>query len=233
MIVPISTPSAQAVVSAAGGTIPVVFTAVTDPEGAQLVDNAKSPGGNVTGVSDLSPLSDHLVMVRSILPQSATLGVIYNPGEANSVALMEKLGELAPGAGYEIVEATATKSSEVQQAARSLVGKVDAIYIPTDNTVVSAFEAAVQVAVESKIPLFAGDTDSVKRGAIAAVGFNYYDIGKQTAAVVVRVLKGENPGDIPVAQAEGTNLVVNTKAAAEMGVELSPGMVASAAQVIE
>ncbi len=233
VIVPISTPSAQAVVSAAGGNVPVVFTAVTDPKGAQLVSDLDHPGGNVTGVSDLLPLADHLALIREVLPDAKSLGVIFNSGEANSVALVERLRELAPGAGFDLEEATATKSSEVQQAARSLVGKVDAIYIPTDNTVVSAFEAVAQVARENKVPLFAGDTDSVKRGAIAAVGFNYYDIGKQTGEIVARVLNGEKPGDIPVVFASGSNLVVNKKAAEAMGVELSPGLVARANDVIE
>ncbi|WP_040485544.1 ABC transporter substrate-binding protein [Lutibaculum baratangense] len=233
VIVPISTPSAQAVVSAAGGSIPVVFSAVTDPVGAQLVSDLTGPGGNVTGVSDLSPISDHLALVREILPEARRLGVIFNSGEANSVALVEKLKEFAPGAGFEVVEATATRSSEVQQAALSLTGKVDAIYVPTDNTVISALEAAVQVAQQNRIPLFTADTDSVRRGAIAAVGFNYYDVGRQTAELVARILEGETAGDIPVVLAEGTNLVVNPAAAEAMGVELSPGLVARANEVIE
>jgi len=141
VIVPISTPSAQAVV-AATKDIPVVFTAVTDPVGAELVKDAAMPGGNVTGVSDLSPLADHLALIKEITPDAKTIGVIFKPGEANSVTLIEKLKELAGPAGYEVVEASATKTADVQQAARSLVGKVDVIYVPTDNTVVSALEAA-------------------------------------------------------------------------------------------
>lgn len=232
VIVPISTPSAQAVVA---GTkdIPVVFTAVTDPVGAGLVADAANPGGNVTGVSDMSPIPDHLALIREITPGVARLGIIYNPGEANSVALANRLKELAPGAGMQIVEASATKTAEVQQAARSLVGKVDAIYIPTDNTVVSALEAAVQVAEQNKIPLYAGDTDSVPRGAIAAIGFNYYDIGLQTAQIVARVLKGEAPGSIPVTQAQGTDLIVNPGAAEKMGVTIPEAVVSRANTVVK
>lgn len=231
VIVPISTPSAQAVVA---GTkdIPVVFTAVTDPVGAGLVADAASPGGNVTGVSDMSPLADHLALIREITPDAAKLGVIYNPGEANSVALAEKLKELAPDAGLEIVEASATRTADVQQAARSLVGKVDAIYVPTDNTVVSALEAAVQVAEQNRIPLYAGDTDSVPRGAIAAIGFNYYDIGLQTAQIVAKVLKGEAPGSIPVTQAQGTDLIVNPGAAEKMGVTIPEAVLSRANTVV-
>lgn len=232
VIVPISTPSAQAVVA---GTkdIAVVFTAVTDPVGAGLVADAANPGGNVTGVSDMSPIPDHLALIREITPGVARLGIIYNPGEANSVALANRLKELAPGVGMQIVEASATKTAEVQQAARSLVGKVDAIYIPTDNTVVSALEAAVQVAEQNKIPLYAGDTDSVPRGAIAAIGFNYYDIGLQTAQIVAKVLKGEAPGSIAVAQAQGTDLIVNPGAAAKMGVTIPEAVVSRANTVVK
>lgn len=232
VIVPISTPSAQAVV-AATKDIPVVFTAVTDPVGAELVADAAMPGGNVTGVSDLSPLADHLALIKEVTPDAKKIGVIYNPGEANSVSLITKLKELASGAGYEVVEASATKTSEVQQAARSLVGKVDVMYIPTDNTVVSALEAAVQVAEQNSIPVYAGDTDSVPRGAIAAIGFNYYDIGLQTADIVIKVLKGEKPGSIPVMQAQGTNLVVNPGAAKKMGATIPEAVIKRANTVVQ
>src|SRR5690606_17741130 len=137
--------------------IPIVFTAVTDPLGAQLVASLDKPGANVTGLSDLSPLAEHIALMKEITPNAKKIGVVYNPGEANSVTLITKLKELAGPAGIEIVESPATKSAEVQQATRALVGKVDAIYIPTDNTVVSALEAAIAVAIESKIPLYAGD----------------------------------------------------------------------------
>lgn len=232
VIVPISTPSAQAVVSATQ-SIPVVFTAVTDPVGAQLVANADKPGGNVTGISDFSPLADHLALIKEITPNVAKLGVIYNPGEANAVSLIEALKKMAPDAGVEIVESNATKTSEVQGAALALVGKADAIYVPTDNTIVSALEAAVKVAVENKVPLYAGDTDSVGRGAIAAVGFNYFDIGKQTGEVVAAVLKGTAPGDIAVKVAAGTDLVVNPKAAQSMGVTIPEAVIKRASKVVE
>jgi len=171
VIVPISTPSAQAVVA---GTkdIPVVFTAVTDPVGAKLVSNAAKPGGNVTGLSDFSPLDDHLALIKEITPDAKRVGVVYNPGEANSVSLVSALKERLSAVGMELVESTATKSTEVQAATRALIGKADVVYIPTDNTIVSALEAAVKVSEENKLPMFAGDTDSVPRGAMAAIGFN-------------------------------------------------------------
>ncbi|MBB4301733.1 putative ABC transport system substrate-binding protein [Rhodobium orientis] len=232
VIVPISTPSAQAVVA---GTrdIPVVFTAVTDPVGAKLISNTEKPGGNVTGLSDFSPLDDHLALIREISPDAKTIGIVYNSGEANSVALLEGMRSRVEAAGMELVESVATKSAEVQGATRALIGKADVIYIPTDNTIVSALEAAVKVAEENDIPLYSGDTDSVSRGALAAVGFNYHDIGVQTGQIVARVLKGEKPGDIAVKVAAGTNLIVNPGAAERMGVTIPKAVIDRANTVVE
>jgi putative tryptophan/tyrosine transport system substrate-binding protein len=232
VIVAISTPSAQAVV-AATRDIPVVFTAVTDPLGAKLVGDLKNPGGNVTGVSDLSPIPQHLDLIARITPNAKRIGVISNPGEANSVTLVGLLKEHAPARGMTIVEAAAPRSNDVLAAARSLVGKVDVIYVPTDNTVVSALEAVIKTGIENKIPVYAGDTDSVPRGAIAALGFNYYDVGRQTGAIVARVLKGEKPGAIPVESIQKTDLAVNLKSAAAMGVTIPAEVVSAAKTVIK
>jgi putative ABC transport system substrate-binding protein len=232
VIVPISTPSAQAVVGATDD-IPVVFTAVTDPLGAKLVADLEQPGGNVTGMSDLSPIALHLDLVREIMPEAGRLGVIHNPGEANSVTLLELIREEAPARGFEVVEAAAPRSSDVLAAARSLVGKVDAIYVPTDNTVVTALEAIVKVGTDNQLPVFAGDTDSVPRGAIAALGFNYYDLGRQTGKMVVRVLEGELPGTMAVEGVETTELFVNPAAAEAMGISLPAAVVERAKVVVE
>jgi putative tryptophan/tyrosine transport system substrate-binding protein len=232
VIVPISTPSAQAVVSATRD-VPVVFTAVSDPLGAQLVNDMDKPGGNVTGLSDMSPVAEHVALIKEILPAAKTIGYLYNSGEANSVSLLAALKAEAEKAGMGVVESAATKSAEVQGAARALVGRADAIYVPTDNTIISALEGAVAVAEESKLPLFTADTDSVSRGSIAALGFNYYDVGKQTGDVVVRVLKGENPGDIPVKVAAGSDLIINSAAAQKMGVQLPESVLKRANRVIE
>ncbi|MBB5536692.1 ABC transporter substrate-binding protein [Rhizobium giardinii] len=232
VIVPISTPSAQAVVSSTRD-IPVVFTAVSDPLGAQLVNDMDKPGGNVTGLSDLSPVAEHVALIKEILPNAKSIGYLYNSGEANSVSLLAVLKTQAEKAGLTVVESAATKSAEVQGAARALVGRADVIYIPTDNTIISALEGAVAVAEEAKLPLFTADTDSVSRGAVAALGFNYHDVGKQTGDVVVRVLKGENPGDIAVKVAAGTDLVINKAAASKMGVTFPESVLGRATRVIE
>jgi putative ABC transport system substrate-binding protein len=232
VIVPISTPSAQAVVGATK-EIPVVFTAVTDPVGARLVTNLERPGGNVTGISDRSPIGLQLDLIRQLVPAARRLGVIYNPGEANSVTLVELIRRQAPARGLEIVEATAPRAGDVLPAAERLVGNVDAIYVPTDNTVVAALEVVVSVGTENQLPVFAGDTESVPRGALAALGFNYYDLGRQTGKMVVRVLEGAKPGDIPVEGVQITELYLNPRAAEAMGVTIPPEMLARAKFVVD
>lgn len=232
VIVPIATPSAQAVV-AATRDIPVVFTAASDPVGSQLVKTMEKPGGNVTGVSDMSPVVDHVALIKEIFPDIKKIGYLYNSGETNSISSLAALKEAAAKENIEIVESAATKSSEVKGAAQALVGRADVMYVPTDNTIVSALESAVTVAEEAQLPLFTADTDSVSRGAMAALGFNYYDVGKQTGEVVVRILKGEKPGDIDVEIAKGTDLVVNLNAAKKMGVELPQAVIDRATSKIE
>ena len=231
VIVPISTPSAQAVV-AATRDIPVVFTAVTDPVSAQLVRSMDKPGANVTGVSDMAPVGEHVALIQEIVPGAKRLGVVFNPGEPNSVAMVNVLKEEAAKRGLTVVNAAANKSADVQTAARSLVGKADAIYVPLDNTVVSALEGLLAVGAQAKLPVFSADTDSVVRGTIASLGFDYRQVGRQTGEVVVRVLKGEKPGDLPATYARGTDLFVNPKAAAAMGVTIPDAVAKRATKTV-
>lgn len=231
VIVPISTPSAQAV-AAATRDIPVVFTAVTDPVGAQLVKSLEKPGANITGLSDMAPVAEHVALIREILPTAKRLGVLYNPGEPNSVVLVKILKDEAAKVGLSVVEASVPKSADAQPAIRSLVGKADAVYVPLDNTVVSALESVISVGQQAKLPIFSADTDSVTRGAAASIGFDYFQVGKQTGAVVARVLKGEKPGDIAVALAKGTDLFVNPKSAAAMGVTIPDSVLKRATKVV-
>lgn len=231
VIVAIATPSAQTMV-ASTKTIPIVFSAVTDPVGAKLVSNHAHPGANVTGVTDMTPIAAHMALVKRVVPTAKRLGVVANPGEANSVTLVDLIKVEAPKAGMAVVEAAATKSGDVLAAARSLVGKVDAIYVPTDNTVVSAFEAVAKVGNEADIPVLAGDNGSAKRGAVAAAGFNYYDIGVQTGKMVVKILQGTKPGDIAVQGVAKSELYVNLKAAKSQGVVLSPKLIDEAKEVV-
>ena len=233
VVVGIATPSAQALASSARD-LQQVFSAVTDPVGAKLVKSMdKANGGNITGVSDLSPIDSHMALIKTIVPEAKRLGVVFNPGESNSVTLVGLVKKYAPAHGMEVVEAGSPKSSDVLAAARSLVGKVDVIYVPTDNTVVSAFEAVIKVATEAKIPVISADTDSVKRGAIAAQGFNYYDLGRQTGKMVVAILKGKKAGEIKPEGVSKTELYVNPESAKKMGVTLSDELIKSAKEVVK
>ncbi|MHB0842096.1 ABC transporter substrate-binding protein [Stutzerimonas nitrititolerans] len=231
-IVAIATPSAQAVV-ASTKSVPVVFAAVTDPVAAQLVRNWEPSGSNVTGVSDELELDRQMELVKRVIPEAKRVGMVYNPGEANSVVVVERLRELLPEMGMTLVEAAAPRSVDVGSAARSLVGKVDVIYTNTDNNVVSAYESLVKVGMDTKTPLIASDTDSVKRGAIAALGIDYYQHGIQAGELVVRLLKGEEPGSIAPQKTAELSLFINRSAAAAQGVTLSPELIDSAAEVIE
>lgn len=231
-IVAIATPSAQAVV-ASTKTVPVVYSGVTDPIAAQLVKGWGASGTNVTGVSDKLPLDKQVALIKRVVPKVKTVGMVYNPGEANSVVVVKELKSLLAKEGLSLREAAAPRTVDIASAAKSLVGKVDVIYTNTDNNVVSAYEALVKVANESKVPLVAADTDSVKRGAIAALGINYSDLGHQTGKVVARILKGEKPGAIPSQTSDNLELFVNPGAAQKQGVTLSQDLIKEAKQVIQ
>lgn len=232
VIVAIATPAAQSVV-AATKSVPVVYSGVTDPVAAQLVKGWGPSGTNVTGVSDKLPLDRQVALIKRVVPNAKTVGMVYNPGEANSVVVVQALKEILAKQGMTLKEAAAPRTVDIGPAAKSLIGKVDVIYTNTDNNVVSAYEALVKVANEAKIPLVAGDTDSVKRGGIAALGINYGDLGRQTGKVVARILKGEKPGAIASETSSNLELFANTGAAAKQGVALSPDLVKEAKTVIK
>lgn len=232
VIVAIATPSAQTV-AAAARNVPVVFSAVTDPVAAKLVQSWEAPGANITGVSDMLPIEKHLDMLQRAMPDAKRIGTVYNPGEANAAALIELLEERLQARGLELVKGAATKTSEVLGAARSLVGKADAIYLTTDNTVISAAEAVISVGERAKIPVFAADTATVERGAVAALGFNYYNHGRQTGAMVARVLEGAGTADMPVETMEELDLYVNPEAAERMGVTLPEDLIQEAVKVVK
>ncbi|NVD35091.1 ABC transporter substrate-binding protein [Marinobacter lutaoensis] len=231
VIVAIATPSAQTV-AAATKNIPVVFSAVTDPVGAKLVRSLEAPGGNITGVSDMLPIEKHIDLLQRVMPEAKRIGTVYNPGEANAVSLVNLLDERLAARGLTLVKAAATKTSEVLGAARSLVGDVDAIYLTTDNTVISAAEAVISVGERAKIPVFAADTATVERGAVAALGFNYYEHGRQTGQMVYRILQGAGTADMPVETMDTLDLFVNPDAAERMGITLSDDLIRDAKEVI-
>jgi len=233
VIVSIATPNSQAAIAAAEGTdIPVVFTAVTDPVGSGLISNWEShPDENATGVSDMIVVSDDIDLILEILPGVATLGTLYNAGESNSVFLVEKLNEACDARGITVVEKTVSTSADVLTAAQSLVGQVDAIWVGTDNTVVTGLEALIGVCEDNDIPLFPADEDSIVRGGIAAYSFDYYDIGYQTGEMVARILSGAAVNTIPVEKGMVISLSVNTAAAERMGVTLPQAVIDRAVTV--
>ena len=232
VIVAIATPSAQAV-AAATKDIPLVFSAVTDPVAAKLVPSMQPSGTNITGVSDALELDKQIELIKRVAPAAKRVGMVFNPGEANSVVVLEQMRELLPRHGMTLVDAAAPRSVDVGSAARSLIDKVDVFYTSTDNNVVSAYEALVKVGMDAKIPLVAADTDSVARGAVAAYGMDYKAIGVQTGEMVVRILKGEKPGDIASETSNKLSLHVNPGSAQKQGVTLAEDLIKDAAKVIE
>lgn len=222
LILAISTPSAQAALQATK-EIPVLFTAITDPVSAKLVKSMEEPGGNVTGTSDTHPeaIKNTIASIKEFFPDAKKVGVIYNSGEPNSVVNVEKAKEAMKENGLEAVEVTVSSSSEVKQAAETLIGRADVLYIPKDNTVVSALESVITVANDKKIPAFVGESDSVKRGGFASYGFEYHDLGYTTGKMAVDILEGKKPSEIPVGVPEKLELVINKKTADILGVELT------------
>lgn len=233
LILAIATPTAQAAAQTSK-QIPIVFTAVTDPVEAGLVSSMEKPEGNVTGTSDMNPVEEQLKLIKEINPDAATVGIIYSSGEVNSKVQVDAAKAVAGNLGLTISEAAITSATEVKQAAESMVGKVDAYYIPTDNLVVSSIAAVLSVAEDQKIPVIAAEENSVKSGAIATYGIDYTKLGEQTADMAVKILKGEaQPGDMPVEVQADMKLVINTKAAEKMGVEIPQSMLDRAGELVE
>jgi len=226
LILAIATPTAQSVVQAVTDT-PILFTAVTDPVSADLVESLEAPGGNATGTSDANPVVEQLELVTRLAPDATRVGIVYSSGEVNSQVQVEWAKEAAADLGLEIVEAAVSTSAEVQQAAESL--DVDAFYVVTDNAVVSALESLIQVAETKKIPAIAAEGDSVARGTIATYGISYYELGYQTGEMAVKILKGEaEPATMPVETQSELQLYLNLGAAERMGVTIPEDLLAEA-----
>ncbi|WP_413110635.1 ABC transporter substrate-binding protein [Thaumasiovibrio sp. DFM-14] len=232
VLVGIATPTAQAL-AASTKSIPVVFTAVTDPVGAKLVKQLAQPGGNVTGLSDLSNVAQHVELMQELIPGLKAIGVVYNPGEANSVALVELLQDAAKARGVIVVEGTALKTADVLSAAQIVASKSDVIYAPTDNTIASAIEALVKAGNQAKTPIVGAETSYVQKGALAALGFDYYQVGIQTADYVDAILKGEKPGELDVTVAKGSDLALNQSAAKKLGITIPVSIVERATSITE
>lgn len=211
LVLAIATPSAQAMASASQN-IPILITAVTDPVEAKLVNSMEKPGTNVTGTTDMNPIKEQFELLKKLVPQAKNVGVIYNAGEVNSQVQVKMAKEVAKNLGIELIEATVTTSADVLQASQSLVGKVDAIYVPTDNMVVSAAQSVIQVADKNKIPIIAGESSVVDKGGLATIGINYNNLGKQTGEMAIKVLKGSKPQDMAIESQKQFDMVFNKEA---------------------
>lgn len=236
VIVPITTPTTQAMV-AATKTIPIVFATVIDPIKAKVIAHYQKPGGNVTGVSDAPPIEAQLKLFKEIVPKLKKLGFVYNPGLDSSKATLAWVQQRGQKLGIEVVEAPAPTTNEVIPATEKLVGKVDAIYVPNDTTVVAALETVVKIGKDTKTPVFTGETRGVGRGAIASVGLDYTQVGMLAGHMVAAVLNGEKPGDIDAVIAyekiPDNIIVVNKASAAAMGVTLPDDLLKRASKVIQ
>lgn len=236
VVVSITTPTSQAMATSIK-EIPLVFVTVTDPVRARLIDRYVKPGGNITGVSDAAPIGQQLRLFREIIPKLITLGFIYNPALDSSNATLGWVKEQGEPLGIQIVESVAPTTNEVVPATLKLVGKVDAIYVPNDTTVVAALESVVKIGRETQTPVFTGETRGVDRGALASIGLNYVQVGRLAGLMVADILEGQKPGDIDAVIAyqklPNFDLTVNKSSAAAMGAELPPAVLARATKVIE
>jgi putative tryptophan/tyrosine transport system substrate-binding protein len=219
IILAIATTAAQgAVKGTQGKNIPVVFASVTDPVGSKVLLNPQNPEANITGVTNYVDIERQLETFLQILPFKK-LGIIYNPGEANSVTIVEKTQKLALQMNFQIITAPATKTSDVATAAQSLVGKVDAIFINNDNTALAAFDSITKIGKEHKIPVFVSDVDIIDKGALAALGADQFVLGVQMGQIAVDVLKSKKISDIPMEKPRTITLKLNHAVAKELGIK--------------
>lgn len=235
--VAISTPSAQTLFFAAekqGSKIPIVYTAVSDPAAAKL----ESKTYPITGVLDVPDLEGLLELIHALLPSIKTLGILYNPSETNSASTVTYLKKLLQDHGIKIQAVTVNKTTDVSQAMHSLIGKVDALYFPQDNTVVAAIETVVHIANHTSpnlsgiLPIFANDTALVKKGVLAAIGYDYADVGRATGRVVSQIFKGEDPQHIPLQHPEYLKTLINGELARKLSLKIPSTLQRSRVEVI-
>jgi len=235
LVVAIATASAQAAVDVFRGTdTPVIYGAVTDPvEAAKLVPSATDPSGNgnVTGVSDMIPVAAHLQLLKDLSPDIETIGIVYNPGEANSVILTEMAIAAAPDLGLTIVTATADTTANVPLAAQSLIGRVDAYYVSTDNTVVSAIDSVLSASEEAGVPFLVSDPTSLPHATLAA-GFDYYDLGLAVGKVILDILSGVGTDEIPVTYVAEGQIHLNLDAAGSIGLAFTDSVIERASAIL-
>ena len=220
LILAIATPAAQAVANLTRN-IPILVTAVTDPASAKLVKSNELPGTNVSGTSDLTPVEAQIKLAKQLVPDMQTIGFLYCSSEQNSKFQIDIAKKVCDELGIKYVDATVSNSNEIQQVTQSLVGKVDAIYAPTDNMIAAGMATVALVAVPAKLPVFCGEQGMTELGGLATYGINYYELGKQTAKQAVAILKdGKNPADMPIEYLANGDLYINMDNAKAIGVAI-------------
>ena len=220
LVLAIATGAAQSMASNTT-EIPILFTAVTDPVDAGLVVSNEAPGGNVSGTNDMSPIAQQIDLMLQLKAETKTVGLLYNSSEDNSVLQIDIVKGVLEEKGIAWIEQTVTNSSDVQQAAQSVVPKVDAVYLPTDNVIASAMPIVAQVANDAKVPVICGEENMVTGGGLATLGLNYYNLGYQTGEMAVRILVGgADISTMPVESQTDFNYVINGETAAAMGIEI-------------
>ena len=235
LICAIATPSAMSAYnSAMDADIPVIYTAVSDPAGAGLVNEDGTNVGNITGTSDKLPVTEQMALIRELMPDAKKIGILYTTSEANSVSTIQEYKDHAEEYGFEIVDTGINTIAEVEMAAKDLASKVDCISNLTDNTVVSALQTVLAAANDAKIPVFGSEVEQVKNGCVAAVGIDYVALGKQTGEMAAKVLKGEaTAAETPFEIYEGGNVYVNTEAAGNIDFTISDDVLGEAAEIYE
>jgi len=220
MIVPIATPAAQAAM-ASTKTVPIVFSAISNPVAAGLVTSFEETTGNITGVSNSIPIEDIFKLAGTLTPNAKVFGFVYNTSEINSTSGIARAKSYCDKNGIKYKEATITGTADLQQAASSLVGKVDAFFTPNDNTVASAMATYVQVATDAKLPIYAGADSMVKDGALATVGIDYVKLGKQTAVMIARIVNGQTIKENHVEQVAEYANMININTANKLGITIT------------
>ena len=223
LILAIATPAVQAV---AGVTteIPIIGTAVTDFADSGLVASNDAPGGNITGSSDLTPVAEQIELLTQLLPEAKTVGVLYCSAESNSEIQVQMAEAACASNNLEAVRYSVSSSNEIQQVVESAVGKVDALYCPTDNTIAAGMTTVAMVANENGLPTICGETGMVENGGLATYGIDYFELGKRAGAMAVRILvDGEDPATMPIEHlaAEECELSTNPETAEALGIDLS------------
>lgn len=217
LVLGIATPTAQSL-AVVNQDIPQLFTAVTDPVEAGLVDSLENPGGNITGTSDMADIESQVNLLIEIADNPEVIGLIYNSSEVNSQIQVDQAVEIIESRGLDTNIQTVTSTNDVQQTLSNLATNSDAIYIPTDN-VLSATAATVgEIAKDNNVPIVPGSTDMVENGGLATLGIDYYNLGKQTAKMAVSILEGEEPSNLPVESTEDFDLVINEEMAEAIGI---------------